>query len=194
MIKFIYHLLTKNKLGSYYWKKKFGSFGNGSYIQGPGYVTGHENIYLGENTTILSNNRLNVYNNLTGLKSKLVLGNNCYIGFNFTALCGENITIGNEVLIASSVFISSENHGMNPESDVPYMDQPLECKPVTIDDGTWIGEKVCILPGVTIGKKCIIGAGAVVNKSIPDYSMAVGVPAKVIKKYNFKTHSWEKVK
>ena len=83
---------------------------------------------------------------------------------------------------------------MNPESQMPYMDQPLECKPVTIDDGTWIGEKVCILPGVTIGKKFIIGAGAVVNKSIPDYSMAAGVPAKVIKKYNFKTHSWEKVK
>ena len=148
---------------------------------------------MGENTTILSNNRLNVYNNLTGLKSKLILGNNCYIGFNFSALCGENITIGNEVLIASNVFISSENHGMNPESQMPYMDQPLECKPVTIDDGTWIDEKVCILSGVTIGKKCIIGAGAVVNKSIPDYSIAAGVPAKVIKKYNYKTHSWEKV-
>lgn len=82
---------------------------------------------------------------------------------------------------------------MNPESELPYMRQPLESKPVSIGDGCWIGEKVCILPGVTIGKKCIIGAGSVVIKSIPDYSIAAGNPAKVIKQYNFENHNWEKV-
>ncbi|WP_405373425.1 DapH/DapD/GlmU-related protein [Pseudobutyrivibrio sp.] len=96
-------------------------------------------------------------------------------------------------MIASNVLICSENHGIDPESTTPYMSQPLISKPVSIGEGSWIGEMVCILPGVHIGKKCIIGAGSVVTKSIPDYSIAVGNPAKVIKKYNFKTHNWEKV-
>lgn len=97
------------------------------------------------------------------------------------------------MLIASHVMISSENHGTDPESDTPYMNQPLITKPVSIGDGCWIGEKVCILPGVNIGKKCIIGAGSVVTKSIPDYSIAAGNPARVIKKYSYETHNWEKV-
>lgn len=71
------------------------------------------------------------------------------------------------------------------------MDQKLSCKNVIIDDGCWIGEKVCILPGVRIGKKSIIGAGAIVTKSIPDYSIAVGNPARVIKYYNFDKKRWE---
>ena len=57
----------------------------------------------------------------------------------------------------------------------------------------WIGEKVCIMSGVKIGRKCIIGGGSVVTKSIPDYSIAVGNPAHVIKQYNFKKHIWETV-
>ena len=57
----------------------------------------------------------------------------------------------------------------------------------------WVGEKVIIMPGVTIGDRSIIGAGAIVTRDIPPYSIAVGNPAKVIKRYNFKTHSWEKV-
>ena len=82
---------------------------------------------------------------------------------------------------------------MNPESDIPYMDQTLSSQPVIIEDGCWIGEKVCIMPGVTIGRKSIIGAGSIVTKSIPGYCIAVGNPAKVIKKYNFKSHNWESV-
>ena len=63
---------------------------------------------------------------------------------------------------------------------------------VFIGEGSWIGEKVCILSGVSIGKKCIIGAGSVVTKSIPSYSIAAGNPAKVLKVYNFESKRWEK--
>ena len=93
--------------------------------------------------------------------------------------------------MASNVLISSENHGINPESDIPYMDQDLIVGDVVIKDGVWIGQNVCILPGVTIGEKAIVGAGSVVTKSIPDYCIAVGNPARVIKKYNFEKHKWE---
>lgn len=61
-----------------------------------------------------------------------------------------------------------------------------------IGEGSWLGENVCVI-GASVGKHCTIGANAVVTKDIPDYSVAVGIPAKVIKQYNFKTQRWERI-
>ena len=72
------------------------------------------------------------------------------------------------------------------------MKQDLKFKDVYVGDGTWIGEKVIILPGTSVGKKCVIGAGSIITKDVPDYCMAVGNPARVIKKYNTDTGVWEK--
>lgn len=174
-------------------KKRFASFGEGSVIHYPSLITEHENISIGKNTTILANSRIQIYNALTGREAKIAIGSNCYLCFHLTILAGGSINIGDDVLIASNVLITSENHGMNPESKIPYMNQPLECKYVSIGEGSWIGEKVSVMPGVNIGKKCVIGTNAVVTKSIPDYSMALGIPARVIKKWNFEKHEWEKV-
>jgi len=108
-------------------------------------------------------------------------------------LGGGKIDIGTNVLIASHVLITSENHSIDPECNIEYMNQPLLCSDVKIEDGCWIGEKVCILPGVTIGKKSVIGAGSVVTKNIPAYCIAVGNPARIIKKYDFDSHKWIKI-
>ena len=101
--------------------------------------------------------------------------------------------IENDALIAQGVMITDLNHGINPESKINYECQPYSIKDVRIGDGTWIGQNAIILPGVSIGKKCVIGAGSVVTKSIPSYCIAVGNPAKVIKKYSFEKSKWEKV-
>ena len=63
---------------------------------------------------------------------------------------------------------------------------------VEIGEGSWLGENVCVL-GAIIGRHCVIGANSVVTKDIPDYSIAVGAPAKVIKRYDFTTNSWQKI-
>ena len=77
--------------------------------------------------------------------------------------------------------------------NVPIILQPIkQISPVRIGEGSWLGENVCVI-GANIGKHCVIGANSVVTHDIPDYSIAVGVPAKVIKKYNFETKVWEKV-
>lgn len=174
-------------------KSKFGYFGKNSTIMKPFLqLSGCSNIKIGDNTTVLNNARLAVYG--SGSEANITIGNNCYIGFGFSALASAkaNISIGDNVLFASNVLVTNENHGIDPESDIPYMDQKLSARDVKIGNGCWIGEKVCILSGVTIGEKCIIGAGSIVTKSIPSYSIAVGNPVRIIKQYNFQTKRWER--
>ena len=193
LLKTFFHIVKRDIVTSIY-TKTFCDFGSDSVLYRPLYIKGKKDISIGNNTTILNNVRIQVYNDLTRLSSKVRIGNNCYIGYNNSFLAGGDIVLEDGVLLASDILVSSENHSMNPELDQYYMDQELSCMSVTICEGTWIGEKVCVMPGVKIGKKCAIGAGSIVTKDIPDFSIAVGNPAKVIKKYNFETHKWEKIK
>jgi lipopolysaccharide O-acetyltransferase len=125
------------------------------------------------------------------------IGDNVQINDAVHMVGSTGITIGNNVLMASKIFISDLSHGQyNGDSgDSPLSipkDRPLYHKPVVIEDNVWIGEFVSILPGVTIGKGAIIGTMSVVSKDIPAYSIAVGSPARVIKQYNFETGKWQK--
>ncbi len=173
---------------------KWGNIGKNSFVHNPCCHDDYTNLVsIGDNTQILANSRIQLYPYLVDATPHIRIGNRCYIGFYFSILAGADIHIGDDVLIASNVLITSENHSIDPESSVAYMNQKLQGKSVNIGNGTWIGEKVVILPGVTIGKKCVVGAGSVVTKSIPDYSIAVGNPARVIKKYSFEEHTWKKV-
>lgn len=189
-IKRIYHILVKREVKSVLYTKRFKKFGNNSVLYKPLIIRAYSDISIGDNTTILNGVRMQVYNDLTRRNSKLEIGNNCYIGYNNTFLAGGNIIIEDGVLMASNILISSENHSVNPEDDKYYMNQKLECKSVVIGEGSWLGENCKILSGVKIGKKCVIGAGSIVTKSIPDYCIAVGSPAKIIKKYDFNQHKW----
>ena len=112
----------------------------------------------------------------------------------------ESVVIGNNVLMASKIYISDCSHGSysgstddsNPDS-IPA-ERALFSKPVVIKDNVWLGEFVSVLPGVSIGKGTIVGANSVVSKSLPDYVIAVGSPAVPIKKFNFDINKWEKIK
>ncbi|WP_312194497.1 DapH/DapD/GlmU-related protein [Sphingobacterium multivorum] len=109
------------------------------------------------------------------------------------------VKIGRNVLVASKVYISDCSHGSysgdefdsSPQS-IPH-ERKLFAKPVVIEDNVWLGEFVSVLPGVTIGQGTIVGANSVVSKSLPSNVIAVGSPAKPIKKYNFDTQRWERI-
>lgn len=113
---------------------------------------------------------------------KISLGNEVNLGPG-SELHGEGgITIGNGVIFAPEVIVYTRSHyfdGENLEA-LPF-DNKIILQAVSIDDFVWIGRKVIILPGVHIGKGAVVGAGSVVSKSIPDYGIAVGNPARVVK-------------
>ena len=151
-----------------------------------------QHLTVGNNINIGSDARLLFIDEYAGQKYQpgLIIGSNVDIGNRFSALSAATITIGDGCLIASDVLITSENHGINPEGGGGYMAQPLVASPVTIGRGCWIGEKVSIMPGVVLGNKCVVGANSVVTKSFPDYCIIGGIPARIIKKYDFIEHRW----
>ncbi len=115
----------------------------------------------------------------SSFSSKVELGNNSDIGLR-CRLNGK-VIIGNDVIMGPDVLVYTQNHNTS-RSDIPIKYQGVtEEKSVTIGDGCWICSRVIILPGVHIGKNSVIGAGSVVTKDIPDYAIAAGNPAKVVR-------------
>jgi acetyltransferase-like isoleucine patch superfamily enzyme len=118
------------------------------------------------------------------------IGDNCGIGLG-NVIIGP-VKIGNYVMLAQNIVISGLNHGYE-DVTTPPRTQKVITKQITIEDNVWIGANCVITAGVTIGKHAVIGAGSVVTKDIPQFSVAVGNPARVIKKYNFETNTWGKI-
>ena len=102
------------------------------------------------------------------------IGSNVFINSNSLLMARGGITIEDDVMLAANVQLLSNNHD-------EYDRQVLLCKPIHIKKGAWIGAGASVLPGVTIGKYAIVGAGAIVTRDVGDYEVAVGVPAKIVK-------------
>lgn len=168
-----------------FWKYTAKKRSSGFLVNGSSRSIKTTHLVVGKNVRFGHDTRINFFGDND---QRLIIGNNCYFVNRNSFLVGGEISIGNNVLFASDIFVSSENHLIEPEIENSY--EKLERIPVSVGDGCWIGEKAIILPGVIIGKKCVIGAGSVVTKSIPDYSIAVGNPARVIKSFDLSIHKW----
>lgn len=134
------------------------------------------NVKIGRGTYIAENSRI----------SMTTIGNFCSIGPNF--ICGWGIHPTNGISTAPCFYSRNKQNGMTFSAE----NKIAERKPIVIGNDVFIGMNVCILDGVTVGDGAIIGAGAVVNKDIPSYAIAVGVPARVVK-YRFPQHIVEKL-
>lgn len=128
-------------------------------------------------------------------KKSLIIGANCQINDSVHIAAAECVKIGDNVLIASRVFITDLNHGsykgtLHSHPTTICRDRPLFTDPVHIESNVWLGECVVVLPGVTIGSSSIVGANSVVSRNIPANSIAVGNPAKIIKEFDFEINEW----
>ena len=155
-----------------------------------------ECISIGDNFSASTNLRLQAWPEYMGestaylradeRKPELVIGGNVTMVSNCQVSCANRVEIGDGCLFGDNVFVTDNFHGGTSDSSelgIPPGERKLTSKgPVKIGKNCWLGRNVCVMSGVTIGDGCTIGANAVVTHDIPAYSVAVGVPAKVIKK------------
>lgn len=148
-------------------------------------ITGAKYISIGDDFLILHHFRLEAIDSYSNkhFNPQIIIGNNfsaqdfCHIG------CIEKIEIGDNVMIASKVFITDHFHGKINKEDINIAptNRILTSKPIKIGNNVWIGDSVCIMPGVTLGNNIIVGANAVVTHNFPDNTVIAGCPAKIIK-------------
>lgn len=188
-------LLTPVRIAKYLINKwQFGQIGWRTHIEKPLRIDNRGNIYLENGVSIGAYCWLAAKPKTSPSgQARLVIREGCSVGDFAHIYATKEIFIDKNVLAANFVYISDNIHGYE-DIYTPIIHQPIVQKQtVHIGEGSWIGEHVCII-GASIGKHCVIGANSVVTHDIPDYCIAVGSPAKVIKKYNLGTHQWEKVK
>ena len=140
-------------------------------------ITAPENISLGNLVSIMHYCCLYAHD-----KGQINLGNRVSLNSNVLIDASQNgqIDLGNDVLIGPNVVLRASNHRYESKS-IPIIQQGHSGGKIVIEDDVWIGANVVILPNVLVGKGAVIGAGAVVNRDIPPYALAGGVPAKIIK-------------
>ena len=167
-------------------------------IRRPAYIRGRQFISFGTGLTTGVALRLDAFPLHPERGPCLKFGRNVQLNDYIHIAAVDSVSIGDNVLIASKVFIADHNHGSygaDDEHDSPEMppaQRALRSAPVKIEENVWIGEFVSILPGVTIGRGSIIGTMSVVNKDIPPHCVAAGVPARVIKTFDFASGQWRR--
>lgn len=197
MIKYSFYTrikrYIKRHLFTLLFAKNFKKFGCNVSIIDPDIIEGEEYISLGDNASLNSKAWLLAVKQQSDIDPQLIIEAGATIGRFSHIVAMQSVCIGKNVLIADKVYISDNIHGYKA-LEQPIMHQPIVFKGVVeIGENSWIGENVSIV-GAKIGKHCVIGANSVVNKDIPDYCVAVGIPAKVIKKYDLQTQLWVRVR
>jgi lipopolysaccharide O-acetyltransferase len=187
--------IIRTRLFTLLLSSQFNEIGSGSRIAPPFRFHGLNQMSLGDRVMINRDCWIQtIPDDKPGKEEKLIIGSHAGIGMGATISAARKVVIGENVLLARNVYIADHAHAFDNIA-VPIMHQGISgIAPVSIGRNTWLGQNVVVLPGATIGEHCVIGANSVVNSSIPDFSVAVGAPARVVKQYNQQSGKWEKIK
>lgn len=164
------------------YKNKFQKIGNSCIVFPASSIIGPENIKIGDDCTFEKGIQLEAW----GDKAIIEIGNNCLIRANSHITAYNSIVIEDGLLTGNNVLISDNSHGNiqnKEESEILPLKRTIYSKGgIHIEKNVWIGNNVCILSSVNIGKGAIIGANSVVTHDVPPYCVAAGNPARIIKK------------
>ena len=166
--------------------QRFGRFGTGSIICfPPNTIFNEQFIEIGEGTMIGPGVTLSagmVPGQQCVTNPVVRIGDRCLIGRGSGIVGHLAIDIGNDVWTGHHVYITDQNHGFE-DVTLPISRQSMPERPVVIGDGSWLGHGTVVLPGSNIGRHVVVGANSVVTGDLPDFSVAVGSPARVIRRY-----------
>jgi acetyltransferase-like isoleucine patch superfamily enzyme len=162
-------------------RKRFARLGVGSYLSWPSdMITEPGHIEIGNGVFLRPHWRLEaVRANATASPGRVVIGDDTHVEGYFSLSAADSVEIGHDVLIGANVSIRDHDHGTAMPGVHP-LGQPLIVAPVRIGDYCWLGQNCVILKGVTIGSRAVVGANAVVTRSVPDGAIVGGVPARRI--------------
>lgn len=177
-----------NRIIFFQYKHRFKKCGRKVLLESSFEIEGAKYISLGNNIRTKPRLHLAAIDKHNGLNfnPEIKIGNDVSINYDVHIACVDTVEIGEGSLLGSKVFITDHFHGDTTYESmhIPPSKRLLTSKgQVVIEENVWIGEGVVIMPGVTIGNNSVIGANAVVTRNIPAFSVAVGNPAKVIKRF-----------
>lgn len=161
----------------------FRSVGRGSTLQTPLTLWGEHRISVGSGVHIGPGCwLLALGDEESGAPSAIEIGDGCSFAGGVTITAVRSVVIGREVLMGRNIHISDHAHATSDPA-LPILRQgTTPPRPVRVGDGSWIGQGVVVCPGVTIGRNCVIGANSVVKSDVPDYCVAAGAPARVVRR------------
>jgi lipopolysaccharide O-acetyltransferase len=160
----------------------FASFGARSVIQPPVRLGGVHRISVGAEVFVGGGSWLQVLDG-AGDEPALTIGDGSSIAGGCVLSAAASVRLGRKVLLARNVYVSDHLHAFG-DPDRAVLDQGIDrVAPVEIGDGAWLGQNVVVCPGVRIGQGAVVGANSVVREDVPDYAVAVGAPARVVRQY-----------
>jgi maltose O-acetyltransferase len=164
-----YYAIGKQRVNTDWHLRKVKSVGTNPRVLGSPRIDATD-LVIGDEFSVWSAHRLTL---ITGW-GRIRIGDRCFINSGAIVFSVCEVTLGDDVALANEVYVmDSDSHGIEG--------RPVKEEPVRIGSGTWVGARAIILPGVTIGRRCVIAAGAVVSKDIPDDTLVGGNPARVIR-------------
>ncbi len=158
-----------------------------SYLAKPTFIYGGKRITIGNKVRIFPGARMETHRN-----GSIIIKDNISIGQNFHLISSDTqLVLGANTTISGNVFITNVDHNYT-QIGVHILEQDYIAKITNIGENCFIGYGAAIQAGTSIGRQCIVGANSVVRGVFPDYCVIAGIPAKILKKYNFNTKNWEK--
>jgi acetyltransferase-like isoleucine patch superfamily enzyme len=167
----IYSILNKNINGV-------------GYIGKPLYILGYKKLHIKTRVRIFPNARIEVHG-----EGVVLIDKNVSIGQDLHLICGRSVTIGEGTLISSRVLITDLDHEYM-DITMPILEQPHKLSKTIVGERCFIGTGAVIQSGTILGKHCVVGANSVVKGVFPDYSVIVGSPGRVVKKFDVESGKW----